>query len=529
MTLPDVTPPPQLPPHDLDAEEHALGAMLVSDKAIATVAEVLQPEDFYRRSHATIYQAILRITAEGGAVDSITVVNALQNAGQLDDVGGKAVVHALASTVPAVANARAYAEIVHDAGTYRALIRAGVQIAQLGYDRPGEPLELVGTAEQLMSSVVETRQLVSQAGLIESWATFRDTTPPEVGWVIDGVIPRGGVGMMGAGAKCGKTWLALLAFVCVAAGKPFLGRFVVHQPCPVVYVALEGQRANLRARIGALARGLGVDPDKGDLDLLHVIYKPRINLRDASTTRALMAEVLDVQPGLVGFDVLRKAAVVRESNEGAMDFAEVLANTRPLADAGCAALYPHHNTKANADTDKRPAGERLSGSGALYGHADFGVFITSYDRATRLMAVEFVTRDEAELGKLTVQLTGEGTGRFGGFTYTDSCVVTAAGEHDPAEQRVQTTRQAILEFVGANRGAAQGRLLDGVGGNREAVKRGARRAHHGRRDRHLEGRAWSDPALARGRPLTTSPRTDGRGRARWGFRCKRAQLAPPPP
>ena len=69
---------PTVPPHDLDAEESVLGAMLVSANAIAIVSEVLQPEDFYRRSHATIYETILRVYAEGGTVDSITLINALQ-------------------------------------------------------------------------------------------------------------------------------------------------------------------------------------------------------------------------------------------------------------------------------------------------------------------------------------------------------------------------------------------------------------------------------------------------------------------
>jgi Replicative DNA helicase len=83
---------PTVPPHDLDAEESVLGAMLVSANAIAIVSEVLQPEDFYRRSHATIYETILRVYAEGGTVDSITLINSLQNQGQLDEVGGKAAV-----------------------------------------------------------------------------------------------------------------------------------------------------------------------------------------------------------------------------------------------------------------------------------------------------------------------------------------------------------------------------------------------------------------------------------------------------
>jgi replicative DNA helicase len=148
---------PTVPPHDLDAEESVLGAMLVSENAIAIVSEMLRPEDFYRRSHATMYETILQLYGEGGTVDSITLINALQNRGQLDEVGGKAAVHTLASTVPAVANAYRYAEIVRESSTYRNLIRAGTEIAQLGYERLGEPQELVDQAEQVVFSIADQR------------------------------------------------------------------------------------------------------------------------------------------------------------------------------------------------------------------------------------------------------------------------------------------------------------------------------------------------------------------------------------
>ena len=149
---------PPLPPQDLDAEESVLGAMLVSANAIAIVSEVLQPEDFYRaiaRHHLRDDPA--RCTARASTIDSITLINALQSRGLLDQVGGKAVVHTLASTVPAVANAHRYAEIVRDASTYRNLIRAGTEIAQLGYERLGEPQELVDQAEQIVFGIADQR------------------------------------------------------------------------------------------------------------------------------------------------------------------------------------------------------------------------------------------------------------------------------------------------------------------------------------------------------------------------------------
>src|SRR5437764_14951368 len=62
---------PNLPPQDLDAEESVLGAMLLSPNAISTVAEILDPEDFYRRSHGQVYDVIRSMFAEGHAVDPI--------------------------------------------------------------------------------------------------------------------------------------------------------------------------------------------------------------------------------------------------------------------------------------------------------------------------------------------------------------------------------------------------------------------------------------------------------------------------
>jgi replicative DNA helicase len=131
--------------------------MLVSGNAIAIAAEVLRPEDFYRRSHGLIYDTIRAMYAEGDAVDSITVVNALQAKGILEDVGGKAVINTLASTVPAVSNARRYAEIVKETSTYRGLIRAGTEIADLGYQRLGDPREAVDKAEQAVFQIANQR------------------------------------------------------------------------------------------------------------------------------------------------------------------------------------------------------------------------------------------------------------------------------------------------------------------------------------------------------------------------------------
>jgi hypothetical protein len=62
----------------------------------------------------------------------------------------------------------------------------------------------------------------------------------------------------------------------------------------------------------------------------------------------------------------------------------------------------------------------MSGTGALRGHLDVGVFITRYDAAERRMRVEYELRDGAALDPIGVRIDGIGTGPYGGFTYHDT-------------------------------------------------------------------------------------------------------------
>ena len=148
-----------VPPQNLDAEESVLGAMMLSPAAIAAVSEVLEPDgrEFYRESHAKMYRAALALFAKGEPVDAITLVDELDERGELEDVGGKDRIHELAALVPASANARHYAEIVRETATLRGLIRAGGEIARLGWERPGDATQLVDEAEQILFELSQQR------------------------------------------------------------------------------------------------------------------------------------------------------------------------------------------------------------------------------------------------------------------------------------------------------------------------------------------------------------------------------------
>jgi len=146
-----------VPPQNLEAEESVLGAMMLSPGAIGAVSEVLDASDFYRESHAVIYRAALALYAKGEPVDAITLVDELEERGELEAAGGRVRIHELAALVPASANAGHYARIVREMATLRGLIRAGGEIAQLGWERPGETTDLVDRAEQVVFDLSQSR------------------------------------------------------------------------------------------------------------------------------------------------------------------------------------------------------------------------------------------------------------------------------------------------------------------------------------------------------------------------------------
>jgi replicative DNA helicase len=146
-----------VPPQNLDAEESVLGAMMLSPGAIGAVSEVLDAGDFYRESHAKIYRAALGLYARGEPVDAITLVDELEERGDLDDAGGRERIHELAALVPATANAAHYARIVREMATLRGLIRAGGEVSRLGWERPGDAQELVDRAEQIVFELSQSR------------------------------------------------------------------------------------------------------------------------------------------------------------------------------------------------------------------------------------------------------------------------------------------------------------------------------------------------------------------------------------
>ena len=148
----------RVPPHDLDAEQAVMGAMLVSEAAVSVVGEILDAADFYSETHRVLYGAMMRLYSRGDPIDQLTLSDELRSVGEFDRIGGRNYVFRLVESVPTAANAARYAQIVRGKALLRAVIDAGSRIQQEAFSEPEDVTQALDAAEQLIYGV-SNRQL----------------------------------------------------------------------------------------------------------------------------------------------------------------------------------------------------------------------------------------------------------------------------------------------------------------------------------------------------------------------------------
>jgi replicative DNA helicase len=161
----------RVPPHNIDAEESVLGALLLSRDAINAVSEMaLQPGDFYKPAHRHIFDSIRALYAAGAPADTVTVADELRRAGLLAEVGGVEVLHELQNATPAISSAGHYAKIVQETALLRQLIYTAGDIAELAYSEPDDVVKALDLAETKVFNVAEQR-------VTDSTRTIEDLLP----------------------------------------------------------------------------------------------------------------------------------------------------------------------------------------------------------------------------------------------------------------------------------------------------------------------------------------------------------------
>ena len=145
----------KLPPYNLEAEQAVLGAILLDHTAIYKALEIFDPEDFYRRSHQKIFDAMLALIDRAEAIDLLLLRDELDRRKALDETGGPAYLAALVDQVPTAANIEFHAKIVHEKAVARNLLNASIEIAARCYDDAEDVNDILEAAEQKIFTIAE--------------------------------------------------------------------------------------------------------------------------------------------------------------------------------------------------------------------------------------------------------------------------------------------------------------------------------------------------------------------------------------
>ena len=149
--------PNKLPPHNIEAEESLLSSILIDNRTLNDILEILASDDFYRSAHQKIFSAIIDLYKINEPVDLVTLNNRLKVRGDLDNVGGPIYLSKIIESAPLAINIRHYAKIVHDKATLRSLLEKGNDIVRRCLEDRCEVEELIDTAERGIFEISERK------------------------------------------------------------------------------------------------------------------------------------------------------------------------------------------------------------------------------------------------------------------------------------------------------------------------------------------------------------------------------------
>ena len=152
-------------PHDKEAEQGVLGAIIHNNQALYQAVELLQPDHFFSPAHREMFQAMIDLTERKDPVDEITLGHYLRAKNQLDQVGGLVYIAELVDLTPVASNVAVYAEIVREKFQLRSLINSALEIAVKGKESPENVPDLIHQAENVFQTLAAHSQVRSYAHL----------------------------------------------------------------------------------------------------------------------------------------------------------------------------------------------------------------------------------------------------------------------------------------------------------------------------------------------------------------------------
>ena len=390
---------PRVPPHDLDAEQSLLGAMLLSSDAISVALEKCSAEDFYKPTHGNIFAAISRLYERGEPVDVVTVTDELRRTLTPDLVGEPADLIALSSSTPSVANASHYAEIVFELALLRRMVVVAGEISDLAYSKPSDVIGAVDEAEQKMLEISDSRSADTLAVLddllgaslarIEELAQRTETITGTASGYVDldkllAGLQKQSLCIVGARPAMGKTAFALgmLTHVGATLQKPALlfSLEMSHLELTQRMLASEARVDAQKMKTGRLSdsdwdRVVRATTKLSDSPI-YIDDNPRLTVMDIRA-RARRIKKAHGELGIVVIDYLQLMTSRSNAENRQVEVAEMSRGLKILArELDCPVVALSQLSRGlEARSDKRPMLSDLRESGSLEQDADVVLFL----------------------------------------------------------------------------------------------------------------------------------------------------------
>lgn len=147
-------------PQDVDAERAVLGAIFFdvkSDNAVVAASAIIEPEDFYRQAHQTIFKAMQQLIDEQRPIDMLTLQDKLNSMQQLDNIGGMTYLAEISESSASSANLKHYANIVREKAILRRMIDTLTRSMSLAYNASESSEEILDTLNRNLDNLAENR------------------------------------------------------------------------------------------------------------------------------------------------------------------------------------------------------------------------------------------------------------------------------------------------------------------------------------------------------------------------------------
>lgn len=249
-------------PHNREAEEAAIGAVLINPEVYYDLAQFLHAEDFYIHKFRWVWEAFQRLIEAKLPIDFLTTCDELQKYNQLEEVGGPAYLTGLVNATPTSLHAEAYGHMIESQAVRRRLVGAANGIATVAMDQQKGLDEVIGESEKSLFGVLDRRQSGDVQPLKVVVSDFYDELDRRSKLGADGMmgVPTGFIDLdrMTAGMQRDD--------LLVVAGRPgsgkssflssvFLNTALIHKKKPVIF-SLEMSKSQIVQRLMAMQTGI---------------------------------------------------------------------------------------------------------------------------------------------------------------------------------------------------------------------------------------------------------------------------------